>query len=128
MLTSEAVARAVRGHFLVDAALNTLLVCNTLSIPVPVNTSINDAVQTTDEPTDTGKQQENATKPDEPTSTEGQQGNVTEPRLFKQLIDAARHVPVQLQVWWKPGFLVVYQFLLESGHRDNICAAREPSA
>ena len=98
MLTSEAVARAVRGHFLVDAALNTLLVCNTLSIPVPVNTSINDAVQTTDEPTDTGKQQENATKPDEPTSTEGQQGNVTEPRLFKQLIDAARHVPVQLQV------------------------------
>ena len=51
MLTSKAVARAVRGHFLVDVALNTLLVCNTFNIPLPVNTRVYDAVQTTDETT-----------------------------------------------------------------------------
>ena len=39
-LTGKAVARVVRGHFLVDAALNILLVCNTFNIPLPVNTSL----------------------------------------------------------------------------------------
>lgn len=80
MLTGKAVARAVRGHFLVDAALNTLLVCNTFNIPLPINTSIDDAVQTSDEPTGTEEQQENATRPDEPTCTEEQQENSTEPQ------------------------------------------------
>ena len=51
MLTGKTAARAVRGHFLVDAALNTLLVCNTFTIPLPVDTRVDDAVQTTDEPT-----------------------------------------------------------------------------
>ena len=66
-----------RGHFLVDAALNTLLVCNTFNISLPVDTRVDDAVQTTDEPTGTV---ENATEPDEPTSTEEQQENATKPR------------------------------------------------
>ena len=38
MLSGKAIARAVRGHFLVDAALNALLVCNTFDLPLPVNT------------------------------------------------------------------------------------------
>lgn len=103
MLTGKAVARAVRGHFLVDAALNTLLVCNTFNIPLPINTSIDDAVQTSDEPTGTEEQQENATRPDEPTCTEEQQENSTEPQptdtdlelareLYKKLIDGARMI------------------------------------
>ena len=37
MLSGKALARAVRGHFLVDAALNALLVCNTFDLPLPVN-------------------------------------------------------------------------------------------
>ena len=44
MLTGKAVARAVRGHFLVDAALNTLLVCITFNTPLPVDTRVYDAV------------------------------------------------------------------------------------
>lgn len=46
---------------------------------MPVNTSIDDAVQTSDEPTGTEEQQENATRPDEPTGTEEHQENATEP-------------------------------------------------
>ena len=49
MLSGKAIARAVRGHFLVDAALNALLVCNTFNLPLPVtagrNPSNEDAVQ-----------------------------------------------------------------------------------
>ena len=37
MLSGKAIARAVRGHFLVDAALNVLLVCNTFNLPLPVS-------------------------------------------------------------------------------------------
>jgi len=70
---------------------------------MPVNTSIDDAVQTSDEPTGTEEQQENATRPDEPTCTEEQQENSTEPRptdtdlelareLYKKLIDGARTI------------------------------------
>ena len=119
MLTGKAVARDVRGHFLVDAALNTLLVCNTFNIPLPVNTSIDDAVQTSDEPTGKEEQQENETRPDEPTGIEEQQENATEPdeptcteeqqenstgprptdtdlelarELYKKLIDGARTI------------------------------------
>ena len=58
MLTGKAVARAVRGHFLVDAALNTLLVCITFNFPLPVDTRVYDAVQTTDEPTGKEERQE----------------------------------------------------------------------
>ena len=35
MLTGKAVSRAVRGHLLVDAALNTILVADTYNVPVP---------------------------------------------------------------------------------------------
>ena len=58
MLTGKAVARAFRGHFLVDATLNTLLVCITFNIPLPVDTRVYDAVQTTDEPTGKEERQE----------------------------------------------------------------------
>ena len=79
MLTGKAVAKAVRGHFLVDAALNTLLVCNTFNIPLPADTRVYDAVQTTDEPTGTEEQQQIPTEPDEPTGAEEQQENAIEP-------------------------------------------------
>ena len=36
MLTGKAIARAIRGHLLVDAALNGLLVASTFNVPVPV--------------------------------------------------------------------------------------------
>lgn len=35
MLSGKAIARAIRGHFLVDAALNTMLVANAYNIPLP---------------------------------------------------------------------------------------------
>lgn len=35
MLTGKAVARAVRGHLLVDGALNTMLIANAYTIPLP---------------------------------------------------------------------------------------------
>ena len=35
MLSGKAVARAVRGHLIVDAALNTLVLAQTFSVPVP---------------------------------------------------------------------------------------------
>lgn len=34
MLTGKALARVIRGHFLVDAALTALLVCNTFDNPL----------------------------------------------------------------------------------------------
>ena len=37
MLSGKAIVQAVRGHFLVDAALNVLLVCNTFNLPLPVS-------------------------------------------------------------------------------------------
>ena len=79
MLTSKAVARAVRGHFLVDAAQNTLVVCNTFNIPLPVDTRVYDAVQMTEEPTGTEEQQKIPTEPDEPNGAEEQQENAIEP-------------------------------------------------
>ncbi|RUM44710.1 MAG: hypothetical protein DSY80_04105 [Desulfocapsa sp.] len=42
MLTGKAVSRAVRGHLLVDAALNTILVANAYNVPVPTNDTTND--------------------------------------------------------------------------------------
>ena len=41
MLSGKAIARAVRGHFLVDAALNALLVCNTFNLPLPISAGRN---------------------------------------------------------------------------------------
>lgn len=79
MLTGKSVVRTIKGHFLVDAALNTLLVCNMFNIPLPVDSRVDDAVQTTDKPTGTEEQQEIATELDEPTGTEEQQENTTEP-------------------------------------------------
>ena len=35
MLTGKAISRAVRGHILVDAALNTILVAEVYHIPLP---------------------------------------------------------------------------------------------
>ena len=37
MLTSKAIARAVRGHFIVDAALNALILANTFNVPIPAS-------------------------------------------------------------------------------------------
>ena len=41
MLSGNALARARRGHFLTDAALNILLLADTLELPVP-HTSVSD--------------------------------------------------------------------------------------
>lgn len=49
MLSGKAVARAIRGNFLVDAVLNALLVCSAFEIPLPVNVSVEETVQTEDE-------------------------------------------------------------------------------
>ena len=35
MLTGKAIARAVRGHFITDAALNALILSNTFHVPLP---------------------------------------------------------------------------------------------
>ena len=35
MLTGKAISRAVRGHILIDAALNTILVAKAYYIPLP---------------------------------------------------------------------------------------------
>ena len=35
MLTGKAIARAVRGHFIIDAALNALLLAKTFDVPLP---------------------------------------------------------------------------------------------
>ena len=53
--------------------------CNTFNIPLPVDTRLYDAVQTTDEPTGMEEQQEIPTEPDEPTGAEEQQENAIEP-------------------------------------------------
>ena len=90
MLSGKAVARAIRGHFLVDAALNALLVCSAFNIPLPVNTSVDDEIQ---QSASIEEQQENPSEPqlasideeiqtaDEPGSTEERQENATEPQL-----------------------------------------------
>ena len=43
MLTGKAVSRAVRGHLLVDAALNTILVADTYNVPVPTKQEVDDS-------------------------------------------------------------------------------------
>ena len=39
MLTGKAISRAVRGHMLVDAALNTILIADAYNVPVPTRES-----------------------------------------------------------------------------------------
>ena len=43
MLTGKAVSREVRGHLLVDAALNTILVADTYNVPVPTKQGADDS-------------------------------------------------------------------------------------
>ena len=42
MLTGKAIARAVRGHLIVDAALNALLLSRMLNVQLPVQTAVDD--------------------------------------------------------------------------------------
>ncbi len=44
MLTGKAIARSVRGHLLVDAALNTMLVADAYNLPLPLQTSDTDEI------------------------------------------------------------------------------------
>ena len=37
MLTGKAIVRAVRGHFIVDAALNALILASTFKVPIPAS-------------------------------------------------------------------------------------------
>ena len=60
MLSGKAISRAVRGHFLVDAALNSMLLSSVLGIPLPEivesdenstgESSIPESAQTTESP------------------------------------------------------------------------------
>ena len=50
MLSGKAIAWAIRGHFLVDAALNALLVSDAFNIPVtPTTHNLQEEVEDTDE-------------------------------------------------------------------------------
>ena len=40
MMTGKAVSRAVRGHLLVDAVLNTILVADAYNVPVPTSETL----------------------------------------------------------------------------------------
>ncbi len=44
MLSGKAIARAVRGHFIVDAALNALMLADALNIPLPQGTNGSDGL------------------------------------------------------------------------------------
>ena len=48
MMTGKAVSRAVRGHLLVDAALNTILVADTYNVPVPTQDVLDGAMENED--------------------------------------------------------------------------------
>ena len=96
MLSGKAVARAIRGNFLVDAALNALLVCSAFEIPLPVNVSVEETIQTEDE--NRAERTEGRQAPQQ--STEEQQDSTTDPQpvhedlesaamLYKQLLDDA---------------------------------------
>ena len=39
MLSGKAVLRAIRGHFLVDGALNTMLASKTFNVPLPIKST-----------------------------------------------------------------------------------------
>ena len=41
MLSGKAVSRAIRGHFLVDGALNAMLASKTFNVPLPVKSTVN---------------------------------------------------------------------------------------
>ena len=45
MLTGKAIARSVRGHLLVYAALNTMLVADAYNLPLPLQTSDTDELK-----------------------------------------------------------------------------------
>ena len=61
MLSGKAIARTIRGHFLVDAALNALLVSHTFIIPLPVTTCISNERADHDVPADQEEREENLT-------------------------------------------------------------------
>ena len=48
MLTGKAMARAVRGHLIVDAALNALILARTWNVPLP--TSEDEAIEEVETP------------------------------------------------------------------------------
>ena len=61
MLSGKAIARAIRGHFLVDAALNALLVSHTFNVPLPVTTCVSYETADHDVPADQEEREENLT-------------------------------------------------------------------
>ena len=72
MLSGKAVSRAIRGHFLVDGALNAMLASKTFNVPLPVKSTkepgsaesedVSPACNTTQEPcTDLGLVSQSAT-------------------------------------------------------------------
>ena len=44
MMTGKAVSRAVRGHLLVDAALNTILLADVYNVPAPRKDAVQDRI------------------------------------------------------------------------------------
>lgn len=123
MLNGKAIATAIRGHFLVDAAL---LVCSAFNIRLPVNSSVDDEIQTADELTGTEELQENATEVIEERQenatkgtegrqenatevTEEQQENATEPELIDEDLKSAG---------------VLYKLLSDdAGKVEQVCSA-----
>ena len=45
MMTGKAVSRAVRGHMLVDAALNTIILANEYNVPLPTKVSTGESIE-----------------------------------------------------------------------------------
>ena len=61
MLSGKAIARAIRGHFLVDAALNGSLVSHTFNVPLPVTTCVSNGTPDHDVPADQEEREGNLT-------------------------------------------------------------------
>lgn len=72
MLEGKAIARAIRGHFLVDGALNTLLAAKTFQIdlPIPSNSAVDieNLSELTEDGTITWHMENSEASPDEPVS------------------------------------------------------------
>ncbi|CAC5363751.1 unnamed protein product [Mytilus coruscus] len=90
MMTGKALARAVRGHLLVDTALNALLVSMTFDIPLPDEEQYltnEEHVQDRNQSFESNQIAENSTEEQEPVSNSSQDILSVAINLYNQLIN-----------------------------------------
>lgn len=103
MLERKAIARAIRGHFLVDGALNTLLAAKTFQVKLPIPASYavdsEDVSELTEDGTVADDSEDSETTPDEPVSDQPEGEPMDHTKDLELTEELCLHPPLELCFW-----------------------------